>query len=118
MLQEPSGLEITSTVCIVPQLLLPAMAANGDGRKAYAFLDPRSQLVLLFGQPTGAPMLPAFRFLPSRNEPLALIGGATAAGDSVVIKAFFYALAFIWLDGFAVPGPAQVTQAVRWLGAV
>jgi len=24
----------------------------------------------------------------------------------------FYALAFFWLDGFAVPAPAQVTQAV------
>jgi ubiquinone/menaquinone biosynthesis C-methylase UbiE len=28
-------------------------------------------------------------------------------------QAFFYALAFFWLDGFAVPAPAQVTQAVR-----
>ena len=27
-------------------------------------------------------------------------------------QAFFYALAFFWLDGFAVPAPAQVTQAV------
>ena len=27
----------------------------------------------------------------------------------------FYALAFFWLDGFAVPTPAQVTQTVgRW----
>jgi hypothetical protein len=30
-------------------------------------------------------------------------------------QAFFYALAFFWLDGFAVPTPAQVTQTVsRW----
>jgi hypothetical protein len=28
-------------------------------------------------------------------------------------QAVFYALAFFWLDGFAVPAPAQVTQAVR-----
>jgi hypothetical protein len=27
-------------------------------------------------------------------------------------QAFFYALSFFWLDGFAVPAPAQVTQAV------
>ena len=26
--------------------------------------------------------------------------------------AVFYALAFFWLDGFAVPAPAQVTQTV------
>jgi hypothetical protein len=30
-------------------------------------------------------------------------------------KAVFYALSFFWLDGFAVPAPAQVTHAVgRW----
>jgi hypothetical protein len=30
-------------------------------------------------------------------------------------QAVFYALAFFWLDGFAVPAPAQVTQTVgRW----
>jgi len=28
-------------------------------------------------------------------------------------QAVFYALSFFWLDGFAVPAPAQVTQAVR-----
>jgi hypothetical protein len=28
-------------------------------------------------------------------------------------QAFFYALAFFWLDGFAVPTPAQVTQTVE-----
>jgi hypothetical protein len=28
-------------------------------------------------------------------------------------QAFFYALSFFWLDGFAVPAPAQVTQTVR-----
>jgi hypothetical protein len=27
-------------------------------------------------------------------------------------QAVFYALAFFWLDGFAVPTPAQVTQTV------
>jgi hypothetical protein len=27
-------------------------------------------------------------------------------------QAFFYALSFFWLDGFAVPTPAQVTQTV------
>ena len=30
-------------------------------------------------------------------------------------QAVFYALAFFWLDGFAVPAPAQVTQTVGWL---
>jgi hypothetical protein len=28
-------------------------------------------------------------------------------------QAVFYTLAFFWLDGFAVPAPAQVTQTVR-----
>ena len=28
-------------------------------------------------------------------------------------QAVFYALSFLWLDGFAVPAPAQVTQTVR-----
>ncbi|MBK9602367.1 MAG: hypothetical protein IPO36_11075 [Anaerolineales bacterium] len=27
-------------------------------------------------------------------------------------QAVFYALSFFWLDGFAVPAPAQVTQTV------
>jgi hypothetical protein len=27
-------------------------------------------------------------------------------------QAIFHALAFFWLDGFAVPAPAQVTQTV------
>jgi hypothetical protein len=27
-------------------------------------------------------------------------------------QAVFYALAFFWLDGFAIPAPAQVTQTV------
>ena len=30
-------------------------------------------------------------------------------------QAFFYALSFFWLDGFAVPAPAQVTHAVGQL---
>jgi len=29
-------------------------------------------------------------------------------------QAFSYALSFFWLDGFAVPAPAQVTQTVGW----
>jgi hypothetical protein len=28
-------------------------------------------------------------------------------------QAVFYAFSFFWLDGFAVPAPAQVTQTVR-----
>jgi hypothetical protein len=40
---------------------------------------------------------------------------APDAGDSAAISGSFYALAFFWLDGFAVPAPAQVTQTVRWL---
>jgi hypothetical protein len=30
-------------------------------------------------------------------------------------QAVSYALSFFWLDGFAVPAPAQVTQTVGWL---
>ncbi len=30
-------------------------------------------------------------------------------------QAVFHALSFFWLDGFAVPAPAQVTQTVRRL---
>jgi len=30
-------------------------------------------------------------------------------------RQFFYALAFFWLDGFAAPIPARVTQTVGWL---
>jgi hypothetical protein len=33
-------------------------------------------------------------------------------------QAVFYALAFFWLDGFAVPAPAQVTQTVGRLSNV
>jgi len=40
---------------------------------------------------------------------------APDAGESVPFLGFFYALAFFWLDGFAVPAPAQVTQTVRRL---
>jgi hypothetical protein len=29
-------------------------------------------------------------------------------------QAVSHALAFFWLDGFAVPAPAQVTQTVGW----
>jgi len=32
-------------------------------------------------------------------------------------QAVLHALAFFWLDGFAVPAPAQVTQTVRRLVA-
>ena len=37
---------------------------------------------------------------------------APDAGDSAAIPSLFYALSFFWLDGFAVPAPAQVTHAV------
>jgi len=30
-------------------------------------------------------------------------------------QAVSYAFSFFWLDGFAVPAPAQVTQTVGWL---
>jgi hypothetical protein len=33
-------------------------------------------------------------------------------GSLARFQAFFYALSFFWLDGFAVPAPAQVTQTV------
>jgi hypothetical protein len=32
-------------------------------------------------------------------------------------QAVFYALSFFWLDGFAVPAPAQVTQTVGRLSS-
>jgi hypothetical protein len=32
-------------------------------------------------------------------------------------QAVFYALSFFWLDGFAVPAPAQVTQSVSRLSS-
>ena len=37
---------------------------------------------------------------------------APDAGDSAHIPSIFHALSFFWLDGFAVPAPAQVTQTV------
>ena len=37
---------------------------------------------------------------------------APDAGDSAASQAVFYAFSFFWLDGFAVPAPAQVTQTV------
>ena len=40
---------------------------------------------------------------------------APDAGDSAHIPSLFHALAFSWLDGFAVPAPAQVTQTVGLL---
>jgi len=33
-------------------------------------------------------------------------------------QAVFYALSFFWLDGFAIPAPAQVTQTVGRLAVV
>ena len=38
--------------------------------------------------------------------------GAPDAGDSAHIPSIFHALTFFWLDGFAVPAPAPVTQTV------
>ena len=47
---------------------------------------------------------------------------APDAGDSAHIPSIFHALSFFWLDGFAVPAPAQVSRedhtgqaANRWL---
>jgi hypothetical protein len=37
---------------------------------------------------------------------------APDAGDSAQISRVSHALSFFWLDGFAVPAPAQVTQTV------
>ena len=37
---------------------------------------------------------------------------APDAGESAHIPSLFHALAFFWLDGFAVHAPAQVTHAV------
>jgi len=41
--------------------------------------------------------------------------GTAAFGGVRTPQAVFYALAFFWLDGFAVPAPAQVTQTVGCL---
>jgi hypothetical protein len=38
---------------------------------------------------------------------------ALDAGESARFSGIFHASAFFWLDGFAVPVPAQVTPAVR-----
>jgi len=38
--------------------------------------------------------------------------GTAAFGGVRTSQAVFYALSFFWLDGFAVPAPAQVTHAV------
>ena len=40
---------------------------------------------------------------------------APDAGDSAAISGSFLRLIIFWLDGFAVPAPAQVTHAVRRL---
>ena len=40
---------------------------------------------------------------------------APDAGSLARFQAFFYALAFFQLDGFAVPAPARVTQTVGHL---
>ena len=37
---------------------------------------------------------------------------APDAGDSRTFQAVSHTLSFFWLDGFAVPAPAQVTQTV------
>ena len=37
---------------------------------------------------------------------------APDAGESAHIPSSLHALSFFWLDGFAVPTPAQVTQTV------
>jgi hypothetical protein len=39
---------------------------------------------------------------------------ALDAGESARFSGIFHASAFFWLDGFAVPVPAQVTPAVGW----
>jgi len=38
--------------------------------------------------------------------------GTAAFGGARTSQAVFYAVTFFWLDGFAVPAPAQVTQTV------
>jgi hypothetical protein len=38
--------------------------------------------------------------------------GTAAFGGVRQSQAVFHALSFFWLDGFAVPAPAQVTQTV------
>jgi hypothetical protein len=43
-----------------------------------------------------------------------LAGSSLARFAARFAHAVFYALAFFWLDGFAVPAPAPVTQTVRW----
>jgi len=53
----------------------------------------------------------AFKSRPTKRAP--------DAGDSAPFSSSFHALAFFWLDGFAVPAPAQVTQTVgRWLNTI
>jgi len=40
------------------------------------------------------------------------LGTAALGGGVRASQAVFYALSFFWLDGFAVPTPARVTQTV------
>ncbi|MDP1614501.1 MAG: hypothetical protein Q8L68_01750, partial [Methylococcales bacterium] len=46
-----------------------------------------------------------------KNESHSLLVHPTL-GSLRTSQAFFYALSFFWLDGFAVPAPARVTQTV------
>ncbi len=50
-----------------------------------------------------------------RHRVKCLTKRAPDAGDSAAISSSFYALSFFWLDDFAVPAPAQVTQTVSLL---
>ncbi len=43
---------------------------------------------------------------------------APDAGDSGHIPSSFHAVTFFWLDGFAAPAPAQVTQTVGRLARI
>ncbi len=47
------------------------------------------------------------------HKELRLTKRALDAGESTRFSSVFFALAFFSVDGFAVPAPAQVTQAVR-----
>jgi hypothetical protein len=52
------------------------------------------------------------KFIQNRHIECCPTKRALDAGDSVASQTVSYAFSFFWLDGFAVPTPAQVTQTV------
>ena len=73
---------------------------------------PESYKKVYYGRVGSQPQLASLQVHAQQSVHLTL-------GILPVFQAVSYALAFFWLDGFAVPVPAQVTQAVgrlnKWM---